>query len=505
MNTTALRKWKMGLGATGLIAVAGIVGFLGSKTEGYFIPHDETPPAAVGAANDLSAAFRYASNKVMPSIVMIRSQPKEMTRTSGEMGDQGDPSEQLPPEFRRFFGEGMPKMQPRQQPQQAPRGEGMGSGVIIDSSGIIMTNNHVVQGGGKITVRLHDGREFPAVEVKTDPKTDIAIVRIECKEPLKAAKLSDSDAVQIGDWVLAVGAPFGLRETVTAGIISAKSRGIGINEREDFLQTDAAINPGNSGGPLVNVKGEVVGINTAISSRSGGNEGIGFAVPANVAKWVSAQLINKGTVHRAYLGVGIQPVTSELSKQFGLTAVTGAVITDVKGDSAAAKAGLEAGDVIVEFDKQPVAGPRELQNLVERAATDQKHDVTVMRNGEKKQLAVNLQAQAEKQTSALSKGGAASDSLMERYGLEASDLTKDVAKQLGLEGQQGVVITGVKPGSAAFQAGFREGMLITRVGQMPVKSMEEFLSLVKAAKTNEGLLLLVRTQQGSQFLVLKNS
>lgn len=285
MKTTALRKWKMGLGATGLIAVAGIVGFLGLKTQGYFIPHDETPPAAVvlpTICQQLSDMLRTRSCRLS----MIRSQPKEMTRTSGEMGDQGDPSEQLPPEFRRFFGEGMPKMQPRQQPQQAPRGEGMGSGVIIDSSGIIMTNNHVVQGGGKITVRLHDGREFPAVEVKTDPKTDIAIVRIECKEPLKAAKLSDSDAVQIGDWVLAVVSPSVCEKRSQPDDLRQVARDwhqrMGKTSCKRMLPSTQA----TAAGPLVNVKGEVVGINTAISSRSGGNEGIGFAVPANVAKWV---------------------------------------------------------------------------------------------------------------------------------------------------------------------------------------------------------------------------
>jgi len=500
----SLRKWKLGLGAAGLMAAAGVFGFLGSSTQAFFFSHEEQLPAAVGAANDLSAAFRYASNKVMPSIVMIRSQQKEMQQMMSGPGGQGDLSEQLPPELRRFFGEGMPRMQPRQ-PQQAPRGEGMGSGVIIDPSGIIMTNNHVVQGGGKITVRLHDGREFPAVEVKTDPKTDIAIVRIEGAGTLKAASLANSDNAQIGDWVLAVGAPFGLRETVTAGIISAKSRGIGINEREDFLQTDAAINPGNSGGPLVNVKGEVVGINTAISSRSGGNEGIGFAVPANVAKWVSHQLINKGTVHRAFLGVGIQPVTSELSKQFGLSSVTGAVVTEVKPESAAAKAGLETGDVIVEFDKQAVAGPRELQNLVERAASDQKHDLTIMRNGEKKAMSVNLQTRAESQSGSLDRSGAQPGSMIEKYGIEAGELTRDVAKQLGLEGVRGVVVTGIKPGSLADLAGLRDGMVITKAGQRQIKSLEDFDKALKFAKSSEGLLLLVRTQQGSQFLVLKNS
>ena len=196
----------------------------------------------------------------------------------------------------------------------APRG-GIGSGVIIDESGIMLTNNHVVAGDGEITVRTHDGREFVASNVWTDPKTDLAVVKIEDASDLVAATLGDSEQVEIGDWVMALGQPFGLESTVTAGIISAKHRGIGITARENFLQTDAAINPGNSGGPLVNLRGEVVGINTAIHSRSGGNDGIGFAIPSNLARWVSDQLVSTGTVKRAYLGVGIQPVTQDLAKQ----------------------------------------------------------------------------------------------------------------------------------------------------------------------------------------------
>ena len=233
-RTLRIRRWKLGWGTAGLLAAGAAFGFLASPTQGFFFPKaDEPPPAALGSANDLSTAFRYASGKVMPSLVTIRSLPAEMKQTAAAPGE--DMGEQLPPELRRFFGENGPKMMPKQGPR-APQGEGMGSGVIIDAKGIILTNNHVVQ-GGKIIVRLHDGREFPAVEVKTDPKTDMAVVRIEGAGTLKAATLANSDNVQIGDWVLAVGAPFGLRETVTAGIISAKSRGIGISEREDYLQT----------------------------------------------------------------------------------------------------------------------------------------------------------------------------------------------------------------------------------------------------------------------------
>ena len=248
-------------------------------------------------------------------------------------------------------------------PRGEPGGESgsVGSGVIIDPSGIILTNNHVVDGGGKIIVRLHDGREFDAIDVKTDPKTDLAIVRIKGAGTLPAAKLGNSDDMQVGDWVLALGDPFGLEGTVTAGIVSAKGRGLGITARENFIQTDAAINPGNSGGPLVNLDGEVVGINTAIASQTGGYQGVGFAVPSNLAKWVSEQLIANGTVRRAYLGVGIQPVTQELAKQFGVQGQQGVRGRRRAADTPAAAAGVKPGDVIVEFAGKPVANPQELQ------------------------------------------------------------------------------------------------------------------------------------------------
>ena len=229
---------------------------------------------------------------------------------------------------------------------------GSGSGVIVDPSGIILTNNHVVAGGGEVTVRLGDGREFKAVGIKTDPKSDLAIVRIEAGSPLPAARLGRSSEVEVGDWVLALGQPFGLEGTVTAGIVSAKGRGLGITDREDFIQTDAAINPGNSGGPLVNLDGEVIGINTAISTNSGGYQGVGFAIPIDLAKWVGGQLEQSGTVHRAYLGVVIQPVTQEIAEQLKVKVHNGVLVREVRDNTPAAKAGVQPGDVILRFAGQ---------------------------------------------------------------------------------------------------------------------------------------------------------
>ena len=379
---------------------------------------------------------------------MIRTESGQTQPVAGSGSDNQQLPEELRnnPLFKRFFEDMPGRPQSPRGESRTPHSKGMGSGVIIDPSGLILTNNHVVEGAGKVMVRLHDGREIEATEWKTDPKTDIAIVRIAGAGTLPAAALGDSGVLEVGDWVIAVGAPFGLRETVTAGIISAKSRGIGITAREECLQTDAAISPGNSGGPLVNLNGEVIGINTAISSRSGGYDGIGFAVPINLARWVSDQLALTGSVQRAFLGVGIQAVTSDLSKQFGLSTVEGAVVTDVRADSPAAKSGLKSGDVIVSFDGKRIGEPRDLQGIVERAVIGQDHKVVVYRDGKRVELTVRVDAMPKNLTVSTggSKGkGNAMSSEFSRLGLEVDTLTADVSKQLGMTDVKGVVVTRV--------------------------------------------------------------
>lgn len=451
------------------------------------------PPAAVQEAKGLSHAFRYATEQVLPAVVMIRTEA-EVVQTGGG-GDQ-----QLPPALRRFFQD--PESAPSPG-RRSPRSQGTGSGVIIDPSGVVLTNNHVVAGGGRVTVRLHDGREFVATEVKTDPRSDVAVVKIDAGGPLPAARMGDSDKVQVGDWAIAVGAPFGLRETVTAGIISAKSRGIGITEREDFLQTDAAINPGNSGGPLVNLDGEVVGINTAISSASGGYDGIGFAVPINMARWVSEQLASNGTVQRAMLGVGIQPVTMDLATQFDMDRPHGALVTLVQPGSAAAEAGLRTGDVITQFNGQPVATPGTLQNLVEQSDVSKTHQVTVLRDGEHVVIEAELQLAEQPRRTAASP--APIDDHSAPLGLKIDDLTPEVAQQLGIADARGVVVTGVAPGSAAASVGLAAGMVISRVGQSEVQSAEAFIAAMEQQDPDEGILLLVHTSEGSRFVVLKSN
>lgn len=464
----------------------------------------EMESASKSHANSLSQAFRDASAAVMPSVVTIKSLPGDVVKTNGtDPADQQLPDElKNNPFFRRFF-EGMPEGSLRS-PQRRGRG-GAGSGVIVDSKGIVLTNNHVVEGAGKVIVKLQDGREFEAKEWKTDPKTDIAIVRIDAKGSLPAAKIGDSDAMLVGDWVLAVGAPFGLNETVTTGIVSAKSRGVGITDREDFIQTDAAINPGNSGGPLVNLDGEVIGINTAISTTSGGYQGIGFAVPINLARWVGDQLASNGTVRRAFLGVGIQQVTSTLSESFGLDSVHGAVVTDVREGTPAARAGLRSGDVIVRFDGRDIRQPRDLQGVVERADLNRNHDIVVIRDGSEMTLKVNV-AEMPDTLMASTKGTISNDATNARFndiGLEVSGLTSDVAKQLQLSDVSGVVITGVKPNSPAAKAGLQESMVIQKVGRVNVSNVDDFKTAIANVSTKDGVLMLVNAGGSSRFVVVK--
>ena len=469
--------------------------------------------AAIDSAHHLSSAFRTVAEKLLPSVVSIENRPAVASAWNstgnpqpsqdgmrGENPLKGTPFEDM---FR-GLERGGPNINPgRSVP--APRG-GIGSGVIIDSSGVILTNNHVVAGGGEVTVRTHDGREFVATQVWTDPKTDLAVVKVDATG-LVAATLGDSDRVSIGDWVMALGQPFGLESTVTAGIISAKHRGIGITARENFLQTDAAINPGNSGGPLVNLRGEVVGINTAIHSRSGGNEGIGFAVPSNLARWVGDQLVNGGSVKRAYLGVGIQPVTPELAKELNVKPRSGVIVTDVYPDTPAAKAGLESGDVIVRFGEKMVATPQALQLAVERSPFGKELMIEIVRGGKVMKLGYKAEMQPTDFGATTYEKKSQPGKRMEGIGLEIAPLDGAVAKQLGMDGIEGVVITSVREQSPAAEAGLAPGIVIREVNRQKVSAVADFERLMAKHRQDdsaEGILLLVRSEKGSRFVVVNS-
>jgi serine protease Do len=479
----------------------------------------QEPIPAAAYARELSSVFHNAAEKVSPSVVMITNAPAVVERPHSRgdksmppddkarefsFGFKGTPFGELfnNPQFRQFFNETpeMPNMPGR-------RGiMGAGSGVIVDPSGVILTNNHVVEGGGKIMVRLQDGREFRAVDIKTDPSTDIAVLRIEGAGTLQAAKLGDSDATKVGDWVLALGQPFGLQGTVTAGIISAKGRGLGTSNREDFIQTDAAINPGNSGGPLVDLSGEVIGINTAITTSSGAYQGVGFAIPIDLAKWVGKQLVESGSVRRAYLGVVIQPVTQPLASQFHVKVHQGVVVTEVRPDSPADKAGLKTGDIVLQFAGKSVSGPRELQSLVEQTKIGNTAPLVILRDG--KQMTLNattaeLPSETNVAESPAIEGNKGETTQFDKLGIQAETLTPKIAEQLGVSAEHGAVITDVRSGTPADMAGLSTGMIITEANRRPVNSVDDLRKALGEKPLEKGVLLLLRTPEGSRYVAIE--
>jgi serine protease Do len=381
-------------------------------------------------------------------------------------------------------------------PQPSPEERGVGSGFVISSNGYILTNNHVVQDATQIRVKFADGKEYDAKVVGRDPKTDLAVLKAEGASNLHPLQLGDSDSLKVGNWVVAVGSPFGLAETVTAGIVSAKGRVIGSGPYDDFIQTDASINPGNSGGPLLNTAGQVVGINTAIYSESGGNVGIGFAIPVNMAKEIVPQLEEKGHVTRGWLGVGIQKITPELQKSFGLKDDKGALVSQVVKGGPADKAGIETGDVIVEFNGKKISEMNDLPRMVAETPVGKTVDVKVLRNGSMVDREVKI-AQLENQ-----KEEAANVSTRKPLGMTVQNITPEIAKALGLKNETGVVVASVVPGSPAAKADIRSGDVIRQVNKKPVKDVEDFKSKIENSKGQETILLLIQRGENTLFAAL---
>jgi serine protease Do len=472
---------------------------------------EDAPSASAATARELSNVFREVSREALPSMVSIVTEGKAVRLTGGDTPfpfDEDSPFGELfknDPRFRDFF-----RNRPERPERELPRSRGQGSGFVIDRSGIIMTNTHVVRDAEKVIVRLHDGREFQATDIKTDPRSDVAILKIDAPNGLKAVRMGDSDQMEIGDWVLAVGSPFGLDLTVTAGIISAKGRGPGIAEREDFLQTDAAINPGNSGGPLLNINGEVIGINTAISSRTGANAGVGFAIPINMAQWVGRQLMERGKVERAYLGVSIQPLTSNLAEHFGAEYGHGVVVAQVTPKSPAADADLQSGDVILELAGRKVDSPRTLQGIVERLDIGKAYDMQILRDGKRESLSITFRQMPDDFTRANLLGRRDTpnepekpeETGFDKLGLEVKELTPNLARQLGFANVSGVVVGSVERDSAAARAGLAPGIVIEKVGRKAVASPEEYREAIEGVSLEDGVVLLVRTTTGSSFVVV---
>jgi len=399
-----------------------------------------------------------------------------------------DPREFWEP-FERFFGP-MPR---RRAPERS-----LGSGFIFDPAGYILTNNHVVENADEIKVKMNTGDEVTAELVGRDPKTDIAVLKIDPKgKDLPTIPFGNSEKVKVGEWVMAIGNPFGLEFSVTAGIVSAKGRFIGQGNYDDFLQTDAPINPGNSGGPLLDMQGKVVGINTSIFSRSGGNIGIGFAIPINLAKDLIPQLREKGKVTRGWIGVMIQKVTPDIADSLGLSASRGALVADVVKGGPAEQAGIKVGDVIVTFDGHEVKESTELPTLVAREKIGQEVPVVVMRDGNEETVTIKI-AEMKDDEEQVATGES------EAYGLTVQNLTPEIAESLGINiDVQGVLVSGVEPGSPADDAGLRRGDVIVEVNRKPVKDVDAYQKELKATGSGKSVLMLVRRGENTVFLALK--
>jgi len=380
-------------------------------------------------------------------------------------------------------------------PPSSGRQQGTGSGFVIRKDGIVLTNNHVVDKAKDITVHMSDGQEYTAKVLGRDPKTDLAVLKIDPKHDLPVVQLGDSDVLRVGDWVVAIGNPFGLDNTVTAGIVSAKGRAIGSGPYDQFIQTDAPINPGNSGGPLFNERGEVIGINTAIFSQSGGNVGIGFAIPINMAKQLAPQLEENGHVTRAWLGVTIQQLTPELADSLGSDSTHGALVAGVTPASPAAKAGIKTGDVITSFDNKSVDEHHALPSLVAGAKVGDTVKVEIARDGAHRTVEVAVAKLADddvQETAAPNKG---------RWGLMLRELTPDERAQRDIDAAQGVLVLGVAPGSPADESGLHSGDVVLAVNRTPVASVAALRDAVSKVPDGKPLLLLVRPADGGDHFV----
>jgi serine protease Do len=459
-----------------------LLGKITGQQQGYlpFTPHVSRQIAESGKA------FSEIASGISPSVVNI-STTKVMKRELAPLFD--DPFSEFFSPFRDFK---MPKKWKEQS---------LGSGVIVSPDGYIITNNHVVEQADEIRVTLVDKRSFKAKVIGADNKTDVAIVKIDA-ENLYAVQWGDSDKLQVGEFVLAIGNPYGLSHTVTMGIISAVGRAnVGIADYEDFIQTDAAINPGNSGGPLVNTKGELIGINTAIFSRSGGYQGIGFAVPSNMARLVMDQLIQKGKVTRGWLGVTIQEITPELSQKFGLKAAKGALVGDVAKGSPAEKGGLKRGDVILEFNGRKVGDVGNLRNMVAQSKVGADIPMTILRSGKEYALHVTT-AELPKDVSDAAPESTPEDTAFEGLaGLNVIELTGEISRQLGLpRDEKGVVVVRVDPGSSVEEAGLRKGDVVQEVDRKKVSGLADYNRIVADIRSGDTVLMFVN-RGGKKFYV----
>ena len=487
--------WVAAIGGAALIASGTVAFSAGSAND-----NSQKPPLSIKTDNapidrdpKLGNSFAPIVQKVIPSVVQV-----DVTGKSANGNALGN--SEMQDQLRKFFGKGfqIPE-QPETQNQKA-----LGSGVIISTDGYILTNNHVVENSKTIQVTLNDGRKLSAKVIGTDPQTDVALLKIDASN-LEPITLADSDSAQVGDVVLAVGDPFGIGTTVTEGIISAKNRTrvTSGDADEDFIQTDAAINPGNSGGALVDIEGRLIGINTSILSRSGGNQGIGFAVPANLCRWVADSLITKGKVERGYLGVHIQTLTPELAKAFKVNRVQGAVVIDVTPDSAAEQAGFKSGDVVVEFNNRPIDSADQLKLQVAETPPGSAIPVQVDRSGQVMSLNVTLKELTAdglaKNEPSVKRGD--HDALT---GVEVANLDRDARDELRVPNTvRGTLITQVEPSSAAYEAGLRENDVILEINRQPIQSTEDFTKATTGKGGGGETLVKIWSQNGTHYVAVQ--
>ena len=487
------RSFRVGVIA-GVFLLAGVITgvILTARYDWIGEAHSAPPTATVLPAGTVPDGFSPVAKIAMPAVVNIST-----TRVIKQQPMQASPFPD-DPMFRQFFGDDF--FRHFQVPRER-RENSLGSGVIVSSDGYIVTNAHVIDKADKIKVLLPDKREFTGKVVGSDKKTDVAVVKIDARD-LPTIAWGDSDKAEVGQYVLAIGNPFGLNSTVTLGIVSAIGRAnMGIEDYENFIQTDAAINPGNSGGALVDTRGELIGINTAIFSRTGGYMGIGFAIPSNMVKEVMDSLIKHGKVVRGYLGVSIQDVSAKIAKQFGMKEPSGALVSDVVNGSPAAVAGLQAGDVITSFDGKPVENSLALRNRVADTPVGRSVPVEVLRNKKTVTLNVKIAEQPKDMTAAESVQGSSGSGAL--AGLDVRNITRDDASQLNLRpGTEGVVITGVASGSPAEEAGIQPGDVIVQLNHKTVRNIEDYRKISKSIGKNDAALLLLVRQGGRIFVVI---
>ena len=505
------RKWIATASLAAAMAATGIYGAVVYAATGTLPFEHVAPTVKVATRSEASAGRGYSAvvKRVVPAVVNISISKVVKQRTGFEGGeDQGQVPQGLEPFFRQFFGDQGSGNGPRFQMPRERAEKALGSGVIISPEGYIVTNNHVVDGATSVVVTLHDKREFKARVIGTDPRTDIAVIKIDGSGAFPSLTLGDSSKVEVGDIVLAIGNPFGVGQTVTQGIVSATGRaGLGIEQVEDFIQTDAAINPGNSGGALVDDEGHLIGINTAIlAGNSGGNQGIGFAVPINMARSDMDQIVAHGKVEHGYIGILPQDVTPALSKAFNAKDTNGALVGDVTPNSPAAKSNLKQGDIIVAINGEPVNDANQLRMKIGMMAPNTTATLKVMRNGEPMNISVTLGEYPSKEASAnlgrhRENDSAAPDKSLD--GVSVENITPETAQDLKLPAStSGVVVSEVSPSSKAADAGLKPGDVIQQVNHQAVSNTRDFSAALGKSGKDDSVLLLVNRDGNTIFLAV---